>query len=522
MADRRWLAGALALCLLLSGCGAGSAAEAEAPAESAPVETSSAAEVENTPFTLPYYPSAELHPMTGNNRTNLVVTSLMYETMFVLGQSFTPSPGVCSLSSISEDGLQWTLAVEAGHTFSDGTPVTADDVAASLNLARQTGSLYAARLSSIQSVRAQDGRVLITLSAPNGALDALLDIPVLREADGLLLGSGPYVLSQSEEEARLFLNPYWPEPDRLPFDEIELSPISETDDLIYSFDSRAISLVHTDLTGTNALGFSGDFDVWDYPTTTMQYLAFNTKRGFGQAAALRLALSRTIDRASVTTALLSRHADAAALPVSPRSPLYDSGLAVEFSYDVQSAQAQLEAAGYNLNDGLLYSGRNQVALRLIVNADSSFKTAIADYVAECFSKAGVETTVEALSWDAYNTALASGDFDLYLAEVKLTADFDLTALLSAAGALNYGGYSSGDTDALLTAFRTARGEGRTAAARQLYRQLCSEAPLVPLCFKTNSVLTHWGQLEGVTPTQQNLFYSLTDWSYTSSAQKTEE
>lgn len=522
MTERRWLAGALVLCLLLSGCSAGFPTESEAPAESLPLETIAPSLAEELPFSLPYYPSAELHPISGNNRTNLVVTSLLYETLFVLDRSFTPSPGVCSLSSVREDGLQWTLEVNAGHTFSDGTPVTADDVAASLHLARQTGSLYAARLASIQSVQTQDGRVLVTLSAPNGALDALLDIPVLRQTDGLLLGSGPYVLSQSEEEARLIPNPYWPEPDSLPFEEIELQPISETDDLIYRFDSRAISLVHTDLTGTNTLGFSGDFDVWDYPTTTLQYLAFNTERGFGRAAALRLALSRTIDRAAVAATLLSRHADAAALPVSPRSPLYDSGLAAEYGYDMQRAQAQLEEAGYTLNDGLLYSGRNPVTLRLIVNADSSFKTAVAHYVAECFSKAGVETTVEALSWDAYNAALASGDFDLYLAEVKLTADFDLTALLSTTGPLNYGGYSSADTDALLAAFRTARGEARTAAARQLYRQLCSEAPLTPLCFKTNSMLTHWGQLENATPTQQNLFYSLTDWSYASSAQKTEE
>lgn len=518
---RRLLAGALALTLLLSGCGAGSAPE-PSPDTSAPMETAAQQETETLPFTLPYYPSAELHPITGNNRTNLVVTSLICETMFVLDQSFTPSPGVCSLSFIREDGLQWSLAVEEGHTFSDGAPVTAGDVAASLEQARRPGSLYADRLSSIQSVQAQNGYVLISLSAPNGALDALLDIPVFRMSGGVLLGSGPYALSASEEETRLLPNPYWPEKDRLPFPEIQLFPISETDELIYSFDSRAISLVQTDLTGAHSLGFSGDFDVWDYPTSTMQYLAFNTRTGFCRDAALRLALSRAVDRASVTSALLSRHADASPLPVSPRSPLFDSELAGAFGYDIQQAQAQLAEAGYTLMDGRLSSGRTPVTLRLIVPAENSFKTSVAGYVAECFSKTGVEVTVDPLAWDAYNAALAAGDFDLYLAEVKLTADFDLTALLSSSGPLNYGGYSSADADALLSAFRTARGAPRAAAARQLYRHLCSEAPLVPLCFKTNSVLTHWGQLEGVTPTQQNLFYSLTDWRTSPSAQETEE
>ena len=38
---------------------------------------------------------------------------------------------------------------------------------------------------------------------------------------------------------------------------IPLRAIQEADDLIRAFDTRDIALVATDLTGTNALGFSG-------------------------------------------------------------------------------------------------------------------------------------------------------------------------------------------------------------------------------------------------------------------------
>ena len=36
----------------------------------------------------------------------------------------------------------------------------------------------------------------------------------------------------------------------------------------------------------------------------------------------------------------------------------------------------------------------------------------------------------AVPWDTFLTRLESGDFDLYYGECRLTADWDLTALLS--------------------------------------------------------------------------------------------
>lgn len=108
-------------------------------------------------------------------------------------------------------------------------------------------------------------------------------------------------------------------------------------------------------------------------------------------------------------------------------------------------------------------------------------------------------------------ALERGNFDLYLGEVRLTADFDLSPLLSSGGSLNYGGYADAETDTLLAAFRAAAESSRPAAAADLCAHLAQTVPLVPLCFKNGSVLTHWGDLSGLTPTQQNVFYGFDGW-----------
>ena len=108
-------------------------------------------------------------------------------------------------------------------------------------------------------------------------------------------------------------------------------------------------------------------------------------------------------------------------------------------------------------------------------------------------------------------ALERGDFDLYLAEVRLTADFDLTQLVGTRGGLNYGGWSDPATDGLLSAFRAAGAELRSSAAASLCSHLIQNAPIVPICFKNGSVLTQWGRLSGLDPVRDNVFHGLENW-----------
>ena len=152
--------------------------------------------------------------------------------------------------------------------------------------------------------------------------------------------------------------------------------------------------------------------------------------------------------------------------------------------------------------------REPLTLTLLVNADSASKPAIAQYLAQSLSVEGLlQVTVEALAWTDYLEALAGGDFDLYYGEVRLTADWDISELIGTGGELNYGGWSAVDTDAMLEACR-AGGEN---AYRNLCRHLREAVPLLPVCFKSDSLLTHSGAVENARPTAANIFYNFPDW-----------
>ena len=115
-----------ALCLGLAACG-----PAPEP-EPTPTPTPSVSpSPEAAEFALACYPEAGFHPITGSNRTNLALGGLLYEGLFALNGQFQPQEALCASASVSADGLQWSFIPRSGVTFSDGSPLTAAEIAVS-------------------------------------------------------------------------------------------------------------------------------------------------------------------------------------------------------------------------------------------------------------------------------------------------------------------------------------------------------------------------------------------------------
>lgn len=500
---KRWFIPVLVLALLLTACGGGVGETASPSPTAAATPTPVPAE-----FALPYYATASLHPITGESKTNLALAALVYEGLFAVDNKFAAQRILCNSYSVSPDGLVWTLTLKDCQ-FSNGEALTPQDVVSSLTLAKES-KLYAPRMVDIKTVQGEGDRVTLTLHRPRGELPVLLDVPIVRAGgEGEPpLGTGRYAFAGEGKQRELVRN-QWADP-TLP-ETILLTGIQGVDDLVRAFDTKEISLVSADLTGTDALGYSGGYEVWDYPTTAMVYLGFRSDRGPCVDPVLRRAIAQTLNREAVVTALYSQHGTAAVLPLSPHSKWYNEALAQSGAYNPKQAAASLTEGGYTLSEGGLMNNGKQVRLTLLVNTDNAVRLTVAEQLAGELGGLGLDVTVNKLPWNDYTAAIQAGEFDLYLAESILPADFDLTALLGVGGELNYGRWTQGETQTLLEAFRQAQAPQKAEAATALYSHLAQQAPIAPICFKTNSILTQWGQVMGLTPTKGDPFAG-EDWS----------
>lgn len=424
-----------------------------------------------------------------------------------------------------------TVTVRSGVSFSDGSKMDVDDVVYSIKLAGASGSLYATRLPGLTEVRT-DGkdRVMFTIDGGVTNVAEILDIPIVKEGTGedlFPIGTGPYVVEKDgtvptaltansswwqlgreyEEEV---LDPNQAEDSsantmlvtrtiQLPVQKINIYPAEDSDGLIFGFSSANITMVSTDLTGYDALQYTGSYTVTDYPTTDLIYLGCNTVKGDCKNQQLRSALYRSLNRKTLVSRLLAGHGEAADMLISPESSLYDQELAEELSYSLATAKELCQEAGGG-------------SLTLLVNDDSTFKIALANEIAKELMAAGVTVEVKTMAWKDYLRAIKKGNFDLYLGEMIINGNFDTSRLTNSDGKMNFTGFASEELDAANLAFNTADAGSRGEKASELSAIIAEQAPVIPICFKNSSILSKDGALLRQMSTQQNPFYHFWDWS----------
>ena len=444
-------------------------------------------------LSLPYNSEQPMDPLTCPDGMHQVIGSLVYEGLFRLDQKFQPQPLLCKSYQYDAASLTYSFTLRSGVTFSDGTPLTGQDVKATLDRAQETDR-YRSRLSGVKKITAAGDTVLVQLSAPNNGFPALLEIPIVKsgtEQTKTPIGTGPYLFSDND---CLVANQTWWQGNKQPTDRIELVESVDRDTMLYRFTSRDVQLITVDFTGEEPFTAAGDICFQDTDTTILQYIGCNIHHAPLDNAAFRNALWMGFNRATVIDAFLSGHGKAAQFPLSPACDLYPKEL--EQKYSIEAFTKALKKSEYT-------PGRT---MTLVVNQENTFKVSVANYVAQTLTAAGIPVEVRPLPWEDYLSALKRGAFDFYYGEVKLSADWNLAPLLATGGSLNYGGWSDPNTDALLTAYAAA--SDREQAMKALCLHLKNQAPILPVCFKSTSVLTQAEVIEGLTPTSHEPFFDL--------------
>lgn len=495
----------LALSVLLSGCG-----KIEDNASFDPLEELreyyGAEEVVEAPpltdFTLPYCTGETWDPITCNDGVQRTVTSLVYEPLYRLDETFTPHPLLVERADYDAENFVYTLYLRSDVTFSDGSDMTAQDVAASL-LRAVSSQRYGARLWQVRTVTVRGNAVEVALTEDNRSFTSLLDIPVVKsgtENSSLPIGTGPY--RPTDDKTQLLSNPNWWQGKTLPFDAISLRSYKSEEAAAYAFASHDVHLFVYDLLSDISLASASNSNATVADTTVMHYLGFNMSKYYLSDPALRRAISLAIDRDEIVSAALSGHAVSTQFPLHPASPLYPAQL----EEDSTTTTVFDTLAQQDLSDG-----EWKYQLRLLVNNDNSFKVAAAESIAEMLNRHDFDVTVLALPWEDFLYVLETGSYDLYYGQCKLSADWDPSPLLATEGTLNYGGYSNAMTDTLLAACRSAEAADRTEAMETLCRHLQTEAPIAPLYFEQVDVLLSRNAVDVITPTATEPFYGLEKW-----------
>ena len=499
---------ALLVCLVLGGCSVEDPSDIEDSGweeyqqqEEKPAEEEKKSYPEE--FALAYHKDHTLDPITCGEGVQQDVASLLYEPLFRLDEKLEPVGVLCEGAQWDESGLICTLYIRQGVLFSDGSELTASDVAATLKRALESRR-YAYRLRNIADVAYSNRNktVTITLLEKNTAFLSLLNLSIVKkgtENQMVPVGTGPYLYVTDSDGTYLIANSNWWQQKALPVDTISLVHAKDENTAVHLFSSNRVELLTLDPTNGNS-AVSGGVDITERPTTLMHYIGFNTMSGVFADSAARTAFSAGIPRDVLVTAFLSNHAAAAYFPISPLSDLYPSEL--DGTYDQEKTLAAIASAGYATGE--------ITELILLVNEEDSFRIDNANYIAQKLSVHDWQITVRVLPWTEYLLALEQGDFDLYYGQVRLSTDWDVRDLIATEGAMNYGRFTDMEMDQLLDEF--VRAEDRERAAEYLYDYFHTTTPIAPICFRNYTILTHPQVIENMVSMPDDTFYLFDEWT----------
>jgi len=235
-------------------------------------------------------------------------------------------------------------------------------------------------------------------------------------------------------------------------------------------------------------------------------------------AQYRYALSYMVDRKTIVQKIMDRDGMIAVSPIVPVSPLYDSSIEDVIRYSPQAGLTALErgnCADHDDDGKLEYMVTGipmEINIDFIVNSESSTKVLIAQRIVDDLAALGITVTLRELNWDDYILALEEGEFDMYFGEVMLSADFNLSALLTEEGSLNYGGVTDEGYANRIAAYLAAEDTKRPAACSDMCQYIVANAPIIPIAFESREIISHRGVISGIELSPYNTFYNVKDWT----------
>ena len=363
-------------------------------------------------------PESGFDPAYGWGAGEHVHEPLIQSTLTVTTPELGIGYDLATSMEASDDGMTWTVTIRDDVKFTDGEPLTAEDVAFTYNTLKKTSSVN--DFTMLESAEAVDGTtVAFHMERPYSIWPYTMAITgiVPEHAYGpdygsSPIGSGRYILKQWDRGQQVILeaNPdYYGEAPKMKqvtvlfMDEDAAFAAVKAGqaDLAYT----AASYTDQEIPGYNLLSCetvdNRGFNLPAIPKTEMDGLTVGND--FTADVRVRRAINLAIDREEMIGNVLNGYGSPA-FSVCDKMPWYNGD--AQTSYDPETAARLLDEAGWVTGaDGIREKDGVKAEIEFIYPADDSVRQALAADTANQLNELGIHATSRGTGWDtAYDEA----------------------------------------------------------------------------------------------------------------------
>lgn len=486
-------------------------------------------------FTLMYCSNDTLDPYTAVTKINQELAGLLFDPLIKLDEEFNPVYVLAEQITLRDTSCVVTLK---SASFSDGSPLTAEDVTYSINKAKESQTRYRQQLENIVSCSAANpNTVSIKLKTNDPYFINLLDFPIIKRnsdtrksADNIPLppiGCGRYIFDT--ENKLLYANPSYHN-GSVSIQQINLINTPDNEALRHNIEVGSVSMYYTDLSDNTLPKMTGKIRV--VPLNNLVFIGVNTKNKLLSQPQLRQAISSAINRTDVCEKIYFGNTAPARGPFNSAWKEVKGVQTIDIKQNIDISVANLNQIGYNNkdNDGYFIDNKGKrLTLTLLCNSDNAARVSLANLLSQQLKEAGIELKVKEADWNSYINTLKSGKFDLYIGEVRLLNNMDITQLVTPGGSAAFGiaEQELSDTssaDDILSDDTTSAAaiisqptykvlqsfyEG-SATLQQVVIKFIEELPVIPLCHRCGLVTYNQRLNPGPKSTLSDIFFGIED------------
>ncbi len=351
---------------------------------------------------------ASLDPHVDTDAGTRDVVFNLYEGLVKPSSTGEMIPAVASDYKISDDAKTYTFTLRDGIKFSDGTPVTTDDVKYSLErYAENQGDSSA--FSNIADISAKDGKIVLTLKEADAELLPLMDVAIIPQKNQdpakSPIGTGPFKFESYTPGEGICMTRnenYWQE--GLPYlDEVDFKFVPDVETEFMDLQAGTIDIMkYMTSDQIETLGADSNYNIVEGSMNLVQGLYLSSSYEPLSKPEVRQALSYAIDRDAINQFLFNGKSKVIGTHMIPAmSSLYNKDCDGVYTRDVEKAKELLKAAGY------------ENGFDLTITVPNSYQQHIdtATIIKEQFAEIGVNVTLNPVEWsDWLQNTYRGGNF----------------------------------------------------------------------------------------------------------------
>jgi peptide/nickel transport system substrate-binding protein len=484
------------------------------------------------------------NPFLVEDTTSSEILALIYPSLAVEQPDYslhppTFQPALAESWKFSEDGLALTITLRADAVWSDGVPVSSEDLLFSWRVlnSEEFGWIWEDLTASIDSIEALDARtvryqfkhrhpyqLMNVNDGPIVPAHAWSDVPFGEWMDvdwsERLLSAGPYLLAQRtpNQEVVLERNPQYfragaPRVNRLIF-----RVVPDRTSLINQFLSGGIDLVNgVPPSDVARIQSNPELELHAFSDRSYSHICWNLRHPILADPLVRRAFATAIDRQALIDVVYDGFARPSIGPVLSTMWAFNAQLE-PIGFDPAAATAMLAEAGWTDSDGdgVLDRDGAVLAFEILAPAESPVRQDVALMIERDLGRIGVRVTPRPLEWGSFMGAIDAGDFEAFVNRWIEPTKVDLAGIWRTApegsSTFNYGGFSNDEVDGLLDRVAAAAEfEDRKQMLDRIQEIIVAEQPYAFLVEHTRLVGLN-SRVKGADINDASIFFNIDEWT----------